>query len=217
MSFYTSQTTPQFGSGVLSFAGLTTQRTFTFPNYTATIATLAGTETLTNKTLNGSNNTFSNISLTTAVTGILPVANGGNGVSSLPTFSVVKSPASSQSVANSTATKVTWGGEIWDNTNAFASDRFTPQVAGYYDLNVAILFASSGAYTYQLYIYKNGSVEKVIASINQAQTASGNCLVFLNGTTDYVEVYVWQNSGGSVNILAADANTFFQGQYVCKN
>lgn len=41
--------------------------------------------TLTNKTINGSNNTITNISLTTAVTGTLPVANGGTGITSLGT------------------------------------------------------------------------------------------------------------------------------------
>ena len=47
---------------------------------TGTLATLAGTETLTNKTINGSNNTITNVSLTSGVTGTLPVANGGTGV-----------------------------------------------------------------------------------------------------------------------------------------
>lgn len=39
--------------------------------------TLSGVQTLTNKTLSGLNNTITNISLTTGVTGILPIANGG--------------------------------------------------------------------------------------------------------------------------------------------
>lgn len=37
------------------------------------------TKTVTNKTINGSNNTITNVSLTTAVTGTLPIANGGTG------------------------------------------------------------------------------------------------------------------------------------------
>jgi len=50
---------------------------------TGTLSTLAGTETLTNKTINGSSNTITNVSLTSGVTGTLPLANGGTGVTSL--------------------------------------------------------------------------------------------------------------------------------------
>jgi hypothetical protein len=43
------------------------------------ISTASNTQTLTNKTINGTNNTITNISLSTGVTGILPIANGGTG------------------------------------------------------------------------------------------------------------------------------------------
>jgi hypothetical protein len=48
-------------------------------NQLATLSTLAGSETLTNKTINASNNTITNVSLTSGVTGTLPLANGGTG------------------------------------------------------------------------------------------------------------------------------------------
>jgi hypothetical protein len=44
--------------------------------------TLSGTQTLTNKTISGSSNTLTNVSLTSAVTGTLPSANGGTGLAS---------------------------------------------------------------------------------------------------------------------------------------
>jgi hypothetical protein len=47
-----------------------------------TAVTLDGVQTLTNKTISGSSNTLTNISLTTAVTGTLPAANGGTGITS---------------------------------------------------------------------------------------------------------------------------------------
>ncbi len=50
-----------------------------------TFVTEAFVQTLTNKTMSGSSNTFTNISLTTAVTGTLPVANGGTGITSFGT------------------------------------------------------------------------------------------------------------------------------------
>lgn len=49
------------------------------------VVTTSSTDTLTNKTISGSNNTITNVSLTTGVTGTLPVANGGTGITSLGT------------------------------------------------------------------------------------------------------------------------------------
>jgi hypothetical protein len=43
----------------------------------APVVTLTGTQILTNKNINGNSNTLSNISLTSAVSGVLPYANGG--------------------------------------------------------------------------------------------------------------------------------------------
>jgi hypothetical protein len=60
------------GTGVLTALGNTV-------NGAGGIVTPDGTATLTGKTINASNNTITNISLSTAVTGTLPVANGGTG------------------------------------------------------------------------------------------------------------------------------------------
>jgi hypothetical protein len=68
------------GSGNFAYTRTLTGATnVTFPT-TGTLSTLAGSETLTNKTINGSNNTVTNISLTAGVTGTLPATNGGTGV-----------------------------------------------------------------------------------------------------------------------------------------
>ena len=49
----------------------------------STVTTNDGTQTLTNKSISGSANTITNVSLTSGVTGTLPVANGGTGITSL--------------------------------------------------------------------------------------------------------------------------------------
>lgn len=57
----------------------TTNKTIILPDANDTLVGKATPDTLTNKIINGSNNTITNVSLTTGVTGTLPVANGGTG------------------------------------------------------------------------------------------------------------------------------------------
>ncbi len=65
--------------------GLTTEeiRLLAVPDASGTMVLHNNTQTLTNKTISGASNTLTNINLTTAVTGVLPVANGGTNASSL--------------------------------------------------------------------------------------------------------------------------------------
>lgn len=44
------------------------------------VLTATSTNTLSNKTISGASNTITNVSLTTGVTGTLPAANGGTGL-----------------------------------------------------------------------------------------------------------------------------------------
>jgi hypothetical protein len=133
----------------------------------------------------------------------LPAASGTVMVSgNMPTFSAYAT--GSQSISNATATKVLFQGEYWDTNSNFASSTFTPTVAGYYQINAGIGYGVNTTGERQLAVYKNGSEWK--RGTDTAPATAGpyelnvSCLVYCNGSTDYVEIYNYQNSGSSVNI-----------------
>jgi hypothetical protein len=66
-------------------ADVTANRTPQIPDDTGNFVLTTATQTLENKTISGSNNTITNVSLTTGVTGTLPLANGGTNISASST------------------------------------------------------------------------------------------------------------------------------------
>lgn len=85
----------------------TANRLFQFPpgDAGAVLVGTTATQALTNKVIDGSANTLTNIDLTTAVVGILPKTNGGTGVSStatFPTSGVVVTEAATETLTNKT-------------------------------------------------------------------------------------------------------------------
>jgi hypothetical protein len=135
----------------------------------------------------------------------------GNG----PAFSAYQSSA--QSLTANTATKVQFQTEEFDTASAFDSStnyRFTPQVAGYYQVNSAINFSSTRTYTLLL-LYKNGSAFKISHNGDNAGVGLGGTLstiVYLNGSTDYLEIYGF--IGSTQNLTAAATDTWFQAALI---
>ena len=114
--------------------------------------------------------------------------------------------------------KVPLNAETYDTTGAFDSTtnyRFTPLVAGYY-MVVGSLMIDPGAITgsaeFGTLIYKNGSavtltdVRLTIPIPNQSVATSD--IIFMNGSSDYLELWVYNGNSGARNVLARDTSTF---------
>jgi hypothetical protein len=135
----------------------------------------------------------------------MPVVINGNGPLETPSLKVNTVPVLAgpafmaessvdQSVTSATWTKVTLGNEIFDTDSCFASSRFTPTVAGYYQFNgiVRAVSASNNVTNVSAGIYKNGVLYAAAGTTSAGAsglTTSVPSLVYLNGSTDYVELY----------------------------
>jgi hypothetical protein len=176
------------GTGTLSIAApnTSTDRTLTLPDNTGTIITTASTF-------------------------------AGTG----PAFSAVFS-SGSQSISINTATKIQFPTEEFDTASCYDNStnyRFTPTTAGYYQVSTAVQFGGSvtSFTSATLSIYKNGSGFKrmYVASTSYGQAPALSALIYLNGSTDYVEVYgTVSGSSGSPGINAGAELTYFQAALV---
>jgi len=122
---------------------------------------------------------------------------------------------SSQSIPNVADTKVSFDTILWDTDNAFASSRFTvPSGQGgkYYLQAHTQIPGIDNLEIGQIMIFINGSHDQ-LASVRVASSGDNQIFRMITAYTaelnagDYVEIYVYQNSGGAQNA----ANQFFTG------
>ena len=125
-------------------------------------------------------------------------------------------------VANSTFTKVPFNTKDFDTANAFdtTNNRFTPQVAGYYQITARASTGGNATGQMTSSLYKNTSTEYVrgIQVANSVVSSICPCvsgLVYLNGSTDYVEYFVFQSTGSTLTYIANTiAESFFEAVLV---
>ena len=126
-----------------------------------------------------------------------------------PAFFASSTGATSANTA--TATKITFDIETFDTASCFASSRFTPNIAGYYQFTSLVSYggASSGG-LFIISFAKNGTVnyEGVVTFCTEYNKPCVSQLISLNGSTDYVEVYAAQYSGGTRNLGGSAFSAF---------
>jgi hypothetical protein len=96
----------------------------------------------------------------------------------------------------------------WWNSSTY---QFTPTIAGYYNIFVGVWLDNPGVTNNQanIQVRKNGNSFVIVQNpLNNVtgQAFEASKIVYLNGTTDYIEFTIFQGSTGSVNILQGTAN-----------
>jgi len=129
-----------------------------------------------------------------------------------PAFSAYANAA--QSISNNTQSILNVNVELFDTASCYNNTgstvgsipaySFLPNVAGYYQVNAA-WYSAPTAGQIQSLVYKNGAIYQFTAITFGAsgQALGVNCLVYLNGSTDYIGFYVSQAQGSSYTTLAS--------------
>ena len=148
----------------------------------------------------------------------IPDATGTMMVSgNMPAFSATKS--ASQTVTSGVFTTITFDVKQFDTNNNFASNTFTPTVAGYYQINLSV-YCSSSATTTRLIaqLLKNGGSYRFGTDVTQATGSESrsfvSTVVYMNGTTDYLTAAALPIGTGTVNFGNNIDNTCFSGVLV---
>jgi hypothetical protein len=115
---------------------------------------------------------------------------------------------STQSIPDGQMEVISFSTELWDTDAIFdagSPTRLTCKTAGKYSISAHVAFASNTTGNRQVFIRKNGT-DYLAGDIRQAVQTGGTRTVFAIETkevlnvNDYVELIVFQTTGGSLNV-----------------
>jgi hypothetical protein len=133
-----------------------------------------------------------------------------NVASNGPAFSAYS--ASGTAMTNVTYVKVTFDTERFDTNNNYASSRFTPTVAGYYQINCHLVYLATVSVNHVvLALYKNGAVEtytNFITSTTNGSSINLSYIISMNGSTDYIEMFLYMQGSGTLSVQGGPQTTF---------
>ena len=137
--------------------------------------------------------------------------------SSGPAFLAYRS--ANTATVNGVWTKTPFNAESFDTDNCFDSTtnyRFTPNKSGYYSINTQVLLTISPVKWAQMRLYFNGNIVRNTINDSQdgAQAMKMSTLIYMNGSSDYLEVYYYIEGTGEVNGNSTNFPTWFDGVWI---
>ena len=133
--------------------------------------------------------------------------------SSGPAFRATQNDSTNQGLAGDTAATVEFDEETFDTDSCFDTStyKFTPNKAGYYQVNYHVGFsASNNATSAWVYLQKNDAAYSQISQSNDwcyHMDMTSSDIVYLNGSSDSIRIRALHNSSG-------DTFTLFNGTTV---
>jgi hypothetical protein len=132
---------------------------------------------------------------------------GADGIPGLPFVGAAYTSNAGQTIADNAAMAIVdFEDKVYDSDNAVttgASWKFTAPSAGYYHVDAYVSFVYSAGWdigeTAKVELYKNNSFFCYLAYIDWDGALTGSVTLSL-GAGDYIDVRVYQHSGGSVNL-----------------
>jgi hypothetical protein len=154
---------------------------------------------------------------TTNIVGTLQ--NNGSAVGGANTPSFYAFLNANQSAGTGADTTITLNAEAFDTDNAFDTStyKFTPQTAGKYFLYAQARIDSGTDFNMlTVVIRKNGSEFARGFNYNDyTNTVNVSTIIDMNGSSDYIDMFAMQNSGGSLNFAGAstqaNSKTYLMG------
>jgi len=117
--------------------------------------------------------------------------------------------------SNNTNGEIIFQAEDFDLGSAYnhTNGRFTPNIAGYYFIDASLQFSNAtGNYHFSASIWKNGSEWTNSTMWNDGSNGENHVkvssIVYVNGSSDYISIIGWQNSGGNITINAGTGSYF---------
>ena len=182
-----------------------------------TLVALAATQTLTNKAISGASNTLSNVSLTTAVTGTLPVANGGlnattTAVGSIPlgssttAYTPLAIGASGTSLT-SNGTTASWAAPTLSYAQSYISSAVAVGTTGAFNITSVSLSAGTWLINFRASYTNSATAQSVYFYIGPNSNANTSTYAGISGGS-----VVSTNAsvmGSQVVVLASTTTVYF--------